>query len=165
MTPVGATVDPLADLRGYRLPDAPSWWPPAPGWWLLALVLLVLGALGVWWMLRRRRRHAAARQARRELAHLRSNMLEHGASAAHVRELSRLLRRYAVAAFPQRKVASLTGEEWLQFLDQHGGGERFRKGPGRQLVDAPYRAESAASANELAALVEEWIHYNREIPA
>ena len=56
------------DLRDIHLPPAPSWWPPAPGWWLLAIVLLIAIAVGVWTLLRlwreRRWRTSCRRRAR-----------------------------------------------------------------------------------------------------
>lgn len=170
MTPAPATTgmptgDPLEGLRGYHLPDPVGWWPPAPGWWVLGLVLLAVGAVLGWWWLRRRRRTAAARQAQRELARLRRNRLEAKDPAAFVRGLSTLLRRYVLAVFPRREVAALTGEAWLAFLDRHGGGGRFLAGPGRQLLEAPYRPARDAAAGEspdaLAELVEDWIRDNR----
>jgi hypothetical protein len=157
-----AGADPMAGLRGYHLPDVPSWWPPAPGWWALAVLLVVAVAITAWWILRRHRCRAAARQAARELAELRSHLAAGGDAAAFLRDLSKLLRRYAIAAFPRREVAALTGEQWLCFLDRHSDGERFRSGPGRQLLEAPYQAGSEGLTEELAALVEDWIRHNRE---
>ena len=162
MTPADSAIG-LAGLRGYHLPDAVGWWPPAPGWWLLLGLSLVLGGLFVWWGMRRRRREAAARQAERELARLRAALDGQGDPAAFVRGLSRLLRRYALARFPGLGAAALTGDDWLAFLDTHGGGGRFRHGPGRQLADAPYRPTVTAPVGELAELVQAWIRHNREV--
>jgi len=157
-----AAADPLAGLHAYHLPEAVSWWPPAPGWWLLGALLLMLAATLGWWLARRRRRHAAARQALQELERLRASLAEQADGGRYARELSKLLRRFAIAAFPQREVAALTGEAWLQFLDSHGGDGRFATGPGRQLTEAPYRPAAPLAAEELAALVADWIHRNRE---
>lgn len=157
--------DPLAGLRGYHLPDPPSWWPPAPGWWLLGALVLIVAAIAIWLYRRHRRRLAAARQARRELTVLRAQFAQHGDAGAYARELSKLLRRYALVAFPHRDVAALTGEAWLRFLDKHDAAHRFIDGPGRQLLDAPYQPTAPSKPEELAALVEDWIHHNREIAA
>jgi hypothetical protein len=156
-------LDPLAGLRDYHLPEAVSWWPPAPGWWLLLALLLLVGLALAWWTLRLRRCRAAARQAAHELKALRAALTEQRDSAAFIRGLSRLLRRYALAAFPGETAAALTGEDWLAFLDAHGGDGRFRDGPGRQLVEAPYRPAADVAADELADLVRDWIRRNREV--
>ena len=156
-------LDPLAGLRDYHLPEAVSWWPLAPGWWLLLALLLLLALALAWWLLRLRRCRAAARQAADELRALRVALSEQPDSAAFIRGLSRLLRRYAITAFPGEAAAALTGEDWLAFLDAHGGDGRFRDGPGRQLVEAPYRPAADVAADELADLVRDWIRRNREV--
>ena len=163
--PAAAGPDPLAGLRGYHLPEAVSWWPPAPGWWILAALVLLAAVLLSWWLLRRYRRRAAARQAEKELAQLREALRQRGDDPVFLRELSKLLRRFALAVFPRRGVAALTGEAWLRFLDEHGGDGRFRDGPGRQLVDAPYRPQGGEGSEQLADLVEDWIRRNREAHA
>lgn len=164
MNPVPGTgngADPLADLRGYHLPDPVSWWPPAPGWWILAVLILIVLAGGIWWYLRRRRRLAAARAATRELDEMRNRFHAQNDAAAYLRGLSKLLRRYALAAFPRRDTAALTGEDWLRFLDRHSESGRFTQGPGRLLIEAPYRPTADTKPEELAALVEDWIRRNR----
>jgi hypothetical protein len=158
-----SVADALAGLRAYHLPEAPSWWPPAPGWWGLALLLLLAGTALAWWLARRRRRHAAYRQALHELHALRAALQEGNDVTALVRELSKLLRRYAIALFPQQQVAALSGEDWLRFLDRHADGNHFLQGAGRQLLDAPYRRQPEAASTALANLVEDWIHRNREV--
>lgn len=160
-TPGVAPLEPLAELRGYHWPDPVGWWPPAPGWWLLALVVLALLTLLGWWALRIWRRGAAARAALVELAALNAAYARDGDSAALARGLSRLLRRFALTRFPRRAVAGLSGEAWLAFLDTQGGGGRFLAGPGRLLVEAPYRPPGDLAVDELVALVAAWIRYHR----
>jgi hypothetical protein len=152
----------LADLRAYRLPDPVAWWPPAPGWWVLGAVLTAAALAGLLWWLAARRRTAAARQAQRELAGLRRAFAAGQDPSAFLRGLSALLRRYALALWPRRQVAGLAGEDWLAFLDRHGGEGRFRTGPGQCLADAPYRPAADVSVVEVADVVEDWIHRNRE---
>ena len=156
MTPGGlAMSDPLAELRGYHPPDPVSWWPPAPGWWLLALLILGLltwvtvCAVGAW--RRRRLARAAPRAALDELAALRAALARNGDAAAFARGLSRLLRRFALARYPRRAVAGLSGEDWLAFLDAHGGGGRFQAGPGRVLLTMPYRPAKGPARGEVAS--------------
>lgn len=156
--------DPLAGLRGYHLPAALSWWPPAPGWWLLALCAVALAGGLAWWLLRRRRRRAAARAAELELAALRARLAEQGDTGDFVRQLSMLLRRYAIRAFPRREVAALTADAWLGFLDAQGGDGGFSGGAGRTLAELPYRPHiTRAAGDEMARLVERWIRRNREL--
>jgi hypothetical protein len=155
-----APADPLAGLRGWHLPEPVSWWPPAPGWWVLSGLTILLAAATTWWVLRFYRSRAAARTAKGELRRLRELFRSDGDAAAFARGLSRLLRRYAIARFPRRQVAGLAGGDWLAFLDEHGGGGRFRGGPGRVLAEAPYRPVGQIAADDLTDLVEDWIARN-----
>ncbi|MDJ0741718.1 MAG: DUF4381 domain-containing protein [Gammaproteobacteria bacterium] len=156
----GWPADALAALRGYREPAAIPLWPPAPGWWLLVALLLALVVALAWRWRRRHRQTAASRVARDELARLRRQFASGHDAARYVRGLSTLLRRYALAVFPRHRVAALTGDDWLGFLDRHGGRGRFVNGPGRRLVDAPYRPDPDVQPEVLAALVEDWIRRN-----
>jgi len=162
MNPVTATPDPLAGLRAYHLPASVSWWPPAPGWWLLAVLLLVSAAVLTGYLVHRHRGRAAARLALSELGALREQLAAGQGTAVFLPALSRLLRRFALARFPRARVAGLAGDPWLSFLDLHGGNGRFSAGPGRALVEGPYRPQTELPANELADLVEEWIRHNQE---
>lgn len=154
--------DPLSQLRDYHLPDPVDWWPPAPGWWVLTiLIIAVLSAL-VHWLWKQHRGRAALRQARRELLQLRTEHTRNADDAALLRGLSRLLRRFALARFPREQVAGLSGEAWLAFLDQYGVGDTFSKGPGRILLDAPYRRDSQVNGTMLLDLVQAWIQRNPE---
>jgi len=157
-----ANTDALAELRGYHFPDPVSWWPPAPGWWLLAALLLLATSALVWTLWRRQRRRAALRAALVELDTL-AGAHDGLDPAEFARRLSRLLRRYALARFPRREVAGLAGEDWLRFLDAHGGDQAFTRGPGRLLREAPYRpAGDAPALTELAALARSWMLHNAE---
>jgi len=142
----------LSQLRDIHLPAPVSWWPPAPGWWLLAAILLGLIIIG-YWLIRRHRINRWRRQALAQLAQLKA-----GEDATVAAQLSVLLRRVAISRYPQAKVAALTGEAWLTFLDDTlDSGTPFQTGPGRALVTGPYTAEAEIDAPALLSLAERWI--------
>ena len=126
-------------LRDLHLPDAISWWPLAPGWWVvIAVALLALGyLLRVW--LRTRARGAARRYALRQLDALVQAYEQHKDLVTFGAEASALLRRTMLAYAPRQDVAGLTGDAWLQWLDRDLAQPVFVNGPGRQLLDLPYR--------------------------
>ncbi|MCB1875337.1 MAG: DUF4381 domain-containing protein [Chromatiales bacterium] len=157
--------DPLANLRPYHLPSPVSWWPPAPGWWVLLGVLLALSLVSVRWWRRRKQRRAAADRALAELAELQAEYLREESAPGFAREVSKLLRRFALVAYRKDSVGGLTGESWLEFLDANGGGGRFVQGPGRLLLDAPYRPDNVPGMADLTALATQWIRQNREVSA
>lgn len=147
-------------LRDIHLPDPISWWPPAPGWWGI-LALLIFAALCIRFMVGMRRRRRVRVAALNALQKLSSDFAERQDDLWLVKEISVLLRRICLSYFPRVDVAALTGENWLRFLDERLGEKkwrsRFREGPGRALITAPYQAEAAVDAEALLALCGEWI--------
>jgi len=93
--------------------------------------------------LRTRARGAARRYALRQLDSIVQQYDEHKDPVAFGADLSELLRRAMLAYAPRLDVAGLTGEEWLQWLDQDLAQPVFSSGPGRQILDLPYRNPNA----------------------
>lgn len=149
--------DPLAQLRDIRLPDAVGLWPLAPGWWLL--IIVALGALiaGVIYLRRRHRGNAFKREAIKQLQQL--DAVRERDGLAYVQQLNALLKQTALTVHPRANVASLSGKQWLHYLDQHSSGQNdFVNGAGQCLADAPYRPQLAsAELQALRQLAEQWI--------
>jgi hypothetical protein len=126
-------------IRDLHLPQAIGWWPLAPGWW----VLIALAVAGLLYLLYRAyqkwRSNAARRVALRELARVRNEYASGMDAVTLAIELSELLRRTMLAYAPRNEVASLTGQRWLQWLDQGLDDQPFAKGSGRNLESLPYR--------------------------
>lgn len=152
--------DPLQlPLRDIHLPEVPGWWPPAPGWWILLGLILIIVAFYYWWQLRQQRiRRSAVHLARLELEALQNDFNSHRDTRKFIADLSILLRRLSISAFPRTETASLTGEDWLNFLDGPLQNSAFTEGAGRILIEAPYRPE--LEDQELSPLIElcgQWI--------
>ena len=145
--------DPLDALRPLHSPLPVSWWPPAIGWWVLAAIIIILLVL----LYRHWRRLAPRRAALRELKILEKQIKS---EPQMISILNRLLKRYALVCWPSSTVAALTGEQWLVFLDDHGGNGQFSQGCGRLLATSPYQDESLQQ-DELVSLVRRWIKKNR----
>ena len=126
-------------LRDLHLPEAIGWWPLAPGWWVvIGLAFIGLGFLVRLW-LRKRSRGAARRYALRQLDAIVRQFDEQKDPVAFGSNLSELLRRTMLAYAPRLDIAGLTGEEWLRWLDRDLAQPVFSNGPGRQILDLPYR--------------------------
>ena len=145
------TEDPLAALRPLHVPTPISWWPPAVGWWLLLFAVLVLLIV----IYRYWRRMAPQRAALRELKTLLRNPDDHS-----VATLNQLLKRYALVCWTATTVASLSGKDWLEFLDANGGNGKFSAGPGQILLTDPYKKQSV-DLHQLVALARQWIKSNK----
>lgn len=152
-------MDNTLPLRDIHLPEPVSWWPPAPGWWLLLLlVLLILASLWLWQkMYQRKQLH---RDALSELNHIRQQYKNHGNKIQLVQSLSVFLRRACISFYPRQNAASLTGTDWLNYLDQSAQQTEFTQGVGRVFADAPYlphTSEANFDANALLMLCETWL--------
>jgi hypothetical protein len=106
---------------------------------VLALLALALAALAVRRWRAGRRRTAAGRAALGELRWLGTRWGADGDGRGYAAAVSALLRRLALARYPRERVAGLSGDAWLDFLDRSGGGGGFRSGVGRALTELPYR--------------------------
>ena len=141
-------------IRDLHLPEAIGWWPLAPGWWILLVVILAGLAWGLHRFLRTRARSAARRQALRRLEALLADYERDRDPAAFGAEVSQLLRRTMLAYAPRNEVAGLTGDAWLAWLDRDLAHPQFVSGPGRQLLELPYRRPDAdVPSSEVYALV------------
>ncbi len=118
------------------LPDAVSWWPSAPGWQALGVIaFLWLCYLAVRWV-KRWWRDRYRREALRQLDQIQKKA---GSSLnAIIATLPHYIKVAALQAYPRHDVASLTGDEWLAFLDAHYSGPAFSNGVGEKLLSIAY---------------------------
>jgi len=150
-------------LRDIHLPDPVSGWPPAPGWW--GLLILVGLLISVFMLIRKEKRRRRMRvMALSELEALSQAFSRTHDALALAKGLSVLLRRICLSYLPRAEVAALSGERWLDFLETGFGKVklqgRFKEGPGRALISAPYRAKADIAVGEGQALLDlcgEWI--------
>ncbi|MEJ2764742.1 DUF4381 domain-containing protein [Photobacterium sp. MCCC 1A19761] len=103
---------PLADIH---LPDAPGLWPLAWGWWVCLFIGLCLLIGGLWMCIRYIRQIKQQQSARKEALRRLPGFNQPDALNA----INLLLRQTAMSYYPRQQVASLTGAQWLAFLDTH----------------------------------------------
>ncbi len=159
--PPGAA-DPLADLADIRMPAEIGFWPPAPGWWLLFLVLAVAA---LWLALRMRRQihHAwRRRSALQELKRCQRSLEAGGVDALqsqqnYVNAVNSVLRRVALQFHPRAQVASLTGEQWLRFLREHGDASLLDERHATALTQGRFAPRCDIDPTTLHRLAERWI--------
>jgi len=126
-------------LRDLHLPDPIGWWPLAPGWWLVLLLVATAIGYGTWRAYQQRLYNRPRRFALRELKRYEAEYLEHRNAVTLGKQLSQLLRRGVLAYAPREEVAGLTGEAWLEWLDQGMPLPYFHTEGGRSLLQLPYR--------------------------
>jgi len=142
---------PLDKLHDFYQPPPPAWTPQTIGWYILFTLtgLFVLGM--VVHSIRRWFANRYRREALRELAHLPPD------------QLSTLLKRTALTAWPRAKVASLTGEGWLTFLGETAANSLFHQSPGNRIEEVALQPTvlSTEDEQELRKLAAEWIRRHR----
>jgi len=151
-------------------PQPVSYWPETVGWFIL-LGLITLAAA---WFVYRRYHYRKANKYRRwalvELEELSQRMEEDKSLGRSLSELPVLVKRTALHCFSREKIASLSGEKWLAFLDASYRGKGFSQGPGRLLEELAYQPEGQIKSytseiiRPLIDLVRTWIKKHRREP-
>lgn len=138
---------PLDKLHDFYQPPPPAWTPQTIGWYVL---FAFAGLLVLWILIHSIRRWLANRYRREALREL---------ELLPADQFSGLLKRTALVAWPREKVASLSGDEWLNFLNETGGDPMFRQAPGNGIEEASLRQASLSSADEqqMRKIAAEWI--------
>ncbi len=126
----------LRDIHGL---DTIPWWPIATGWWLFAVLVIALMFVLVS-LVRNLMRYPAGswrRYAWKELRTLKQRSADMTAQQI-ASELSELLRRIAVARLGREQAAGLSGERWLDWLQQHDPAGFDWPQRGKLLLTMPY---------------------------
>lgn len=147
------------------LPGDVSWFPSAPGWKVLTSILLLWLMIKVikwvkqWWHNRYRR------EALRQLGQVQKDA---GSKLQNiVAVLPYYLKVTALQAYSRQDVASLTGYEWLVFLDAHYTGPPFSEGVGKKLLSVAYLPDEKwqlnnEESNALIKMSRLWIATHKE---
>ena len=147
-------------LRDIHIPDAISWWPPAIGWWILA-VLIPLCVYFIYKLYKRVTRKTALKAAKKHFKALRDN--EQLTKQEKLVALSSLMRRIAVSLYPRTEVASLTGDDWLNFLDKSIANRGFNSDTGWLLTEGLYsQKDDSYYIAPLFNLCEDWLNNQKE---
>ena len=156
----------LAGLHDVVAPAPVSWAPQTVGWAALAATLALLLAWWGWRAWRRAQANRYRKVALAEIDRVEEALREDPSSGrAALGAVNEILKRTALTAWPRPAVASLAGEEWLEFLDAAVEGRDFRSGPGRVLADRVY-APGGLPANDgerraFLEAVRRWIRHHR----
>ena len=143
-------------LRDIHLPETLGWWPPALGWWLIA-ILIPLICLAILWIYRRITRKTAIKTAKNLLIAIQKDSALD--DMQKLKELSALIRRVVVSNSLRNETASLTGKDWLEYLDSTVNGSPFTSGAGRFLADTHYQKIPVADLDisSVISVCENWL--------
>lgn len=151
-----AEVDVLAQLKDIHLPAEVGWWPLAPGWYVLIavffIVLFVMIAL-----LHQRHVHRLPKKNALLLldSYVAQYQHDHQTQLTCAR-LSELLKRVALVYYPRREVASMHGQEWIDFLTATSKGIDFESIK-TLLLEAPFKQNKSLELTGLIKATQLWI--------
>jgi hypothetical protein len=145
----------LQNLHDIVAPAPVPWWPVAPGWYVLLAVLAFGAGLLAYRWLRRYRRDRYRRAALQGLMQIRAGQSPGQAAA----EVATLLKQTALAAWPRKRVASLSGQAWADFLARTGADEADADLLSRLAYQAAALGE--ADMQGVYAAAEAWIRHHR----
>jgi hypothetical protein len=145
----------LGDFIEVVAPLPISWWPQTVGWWWLAGIIAIVAARRGWGRLRRWYRNRYRREAETRLRQLEGT----AGGPALVAEINRLLKLTAMVAYSRERVASLSGDGWVGFLNGHCPAAPFSPEQGGLLALAAYTgaATDADSNRQLLAASLAWV--------
>lgn len=146
------------DLRDIHLPDAVSWWPPAAGWWLLALLLIVI-ILITPRILKYIKSKPLNKLALTEFRKIELSFQTHQCNTQLAQDISILLRRICLSYKPREEAASLTGKDWLDYLNGMTENNYFSEQLGDIIFHAPYQKQSQFDSKELISSCKNWIEH------
>ncbi|MBY5412446.1 DUF4381 domain-containing protein [Rhizobium leguminosarum] len=159
----------LLSLLDIATPEPVSWMPQTWGWAVLVGAILVMLALaGLRWLLHYRA-DAYRREALALLVVIEERLRRPETRRDGILELGEILKRTALAAWPRREVASLSGDGWVRFLETHDG-DGTADTLKRLLDDFEYHgAEIVADlpsnvCGDLVAAARDWIE-RHHVPA
>jgi cbb3-type cytochrome oxidase subunit 3 len=152
---------PLADIH---LPEAPGYWPLAPGWWILIGLIIILCLVAFIWY-RRKKREAYRQQALIEFQQIEREFLQDRNSAKFLQATSLLLKRTALTAWQNQFNASISGVDWLHWLDEQQPKRKqsFNSELGQALIMGQYQKAPVIQLDLLKPLIIDWIkqHQNQ----
>jgi len=146
-------------IKDIHLPEAISWWPLAIGWWLLivfciaAMIIFIIGF----------KRKSHKNNLKNKALSLRKQVMSELVEIQKVpddrvflEQLSALLKRVAITQHG-KDIAGLSGQHWLQFLDQQWDLHIFSKGIGQVMADLPYQKNPEFDRHMLLRISKNWL--------
>lgn len=143
-------------LRDIHLPDAISWWPPAIGWWIV-LALITAAFILIPKLYRRMTYTPLKKVADIRFQELVSEHTETNDDSVFVIKTSQFLRQTAMSYCGREDIAQLTGEKWIQALNDITEQEHFTDDLKQSLITAPYQKDISIDTEQLIRTVQNWL--------
>ncbi len=129
------------NLEPIQAPPPISYWPPQPGWYVLGLIILLIIVLVIRYLYLFRKKNAYRKWSLEKLEDLRKLPVD----MESFQKLNQLLKITALQAFSREKVASLSGRDWLKFLQNSCPDSSFTDSSMEVLIHSVYRNSKSIS--------------------
>ncbi|MFT6051280.1 MAG: hypothetical protein ACJAZ0_001377 [Halioglobus sp.] len=149
----------LASFVEVTMPQDVSWLPQTVGWTWLALATLALSLRFAWFALRKWHCNRYRKEALLQLRALDQKV----DSSDLVAAINRVLKLAALVAYSRTRVAQLSGESWVDFLNGQCEQPPFGPEQSQLLAVSSYRAEAVtpASAQQILAASRLWVRVHQ----
>lgn len=139
----------LSGLRDIKLPIKPSFWPLAEGWYVILALIFVTIILGylLWYSYRNKPLPYALREL---------NKIKQENSTQSLKELSKLLKRVAMAKYGRDPIAPLSEDSWQEFI-LSAAPDIFNQNQAKQLAFAIYNPKPKMPDKKLFSCSQKWI--------
>ena len=150
----------LGDFVEAVSPPDVSWLPQTAGWAWLGGILITVALFRAWRWLQHWHRDRYRREAVARLRGLSPEAL----GEQLIAEINKLLKLTAMVAYSRERVASLYGEQWVDFLNRQCATVPFSSDQARLLATGAYNPVrlEVATANALLQASLVWVREHRE---
>lgn len=146
---------PTLELRDIHLPMEPGYWPLAPGWWLLIVLALILGYFIIKKIAKIRHAQRLNNLMQQELSSVRESYKQHNDKHLLAIDVSNLLNRFVVHVLKDSNASSLTGDDWIAYLNSRVKGDVFDEFQ-TELTQAQYQKDADFDVSRLFATVKNY---------
>ncbi len=144
------TENPLDKLRDIHLPDQLDGFQLAPGWWLLLFILL---CLVIWWIVKTFKKRKAL-YLLKPLSSEIDALAKLPANSDSLAHLSALLKRVTLVYFPKKEVSSLSGSDWVNFINEQQPAYAFDEKQSEMLAHFLYQKSPQVNDHEWQSLIQ-----------
>ena len=141
----------LSNMHEVQLPETISWWPQTIGWQVLLVAIVLWGMFRLYRHWRSWQANAYRREAKRLFTEYLQQAADDTRWQAFAPSIPALVKQVMIVSCDRTVVAPLSGDAWLQFLDQHYLKTAFfTQGAGRCLPRLAYGGQQQLSAIKLS---------------
>ena len=147
------TID-LTPLKNIQLQAEPAFFPPAIGWWIVFITFFILVVVFLVCF------YLYYTSPKKYSLRVLKNLYEQNLSPVEFGiEISKLLKRVSLFAFPNEDVAYLSGKDWKLFLMTHAPGSLNAQQAEfiSEVAYLPMQKAVAINQDTLYTAVKEWI--------